>query len=173
MLIFSVRPLLVDRTAVRQLERILSPRMHPEADMGRTVNNAGGGPLVAAMKATKQDLERTFGINVFASLYLMQATVPIMPRGGRIINIGSIASKMGMTPIPLYCASKAAMDALTFSMATEVSIGALSCACHFDRIAIALGRHLLIEWEQPGRGSGITVNTVAPGPIPTGRTSLS
>ena len=112
-------------------------------DVSFVVNNAGGGASGPAMKATKDDVERTFAINVFASLYMMQAVVPVMTRGGRVINISSIASKMGMAPIPLYSASKAAMDALTFATATEL-----------------------------GRGCGITVNTIAPGPIPTGTLPL-
>ncbi|KAJ9610417.1 hypothetical protein H2200_005194 [Cladophialophora chaetospira] len=102
------------------------------------VNNAGGGPTGSAIQASKEDVERSFGINVFAALWMTQAVVPVMPRGGRIVNIGSIASKMGMAPIALYCASKAASDTLAYAMAMEL-----------------------------GRGYGITVNTVAPGPIPT------
>jgi NAD(P)-dependent dehydrogenase (short-subunit alcohol dehydrogenase family) len=74
------------------------------------------------MQATEEDVLRTFGVNVFASLYMMQAVVPVMPRGGRIVNIGSIASKMGMGPIPLYSASKAAMDTLAYATAMEVCI---------------------------------------------------
>ena len=62
-----------------------------------------------------------FSVNVFGPLYLMQAAVPHMPRGGRIVNIGTIASKMGLTGNPVFIASKAAVDAMTFSMAQEVN----------------------------------------------------
>ncbi|EXJ67457.1 uncharacterized protein A1O5_09470 [Cladophialophora psammophila CBS 110553] len=102
------------------------------------VNNAGGGPLVPVMQATKEDVEKTFAVNVFASLYMTQAVISVMPRGGRIINIGSIASKMGMAPVPLYSASKAALDTLSYAMAMEL-----------------------------GRGYAVTINTIAPGPVPT------
>lgn len=85
------------------------------------VNNAAMGAFGPATKATKEDLDRTFGANVYAPLFMIQAVVPVMPRGGRVINIGSIASKLGVAPIPLYVASKAALDALTFAMAMEVS----------------------------------------------------
>jgi NAD(P)-dependent dehydrogenase (short-subunit alcohol dehydrogenase family) len=50
----------------------------------------------------------------------MQVAVPHMPPGSRIINIGSVASKLGTPGTAIYGASKAAMDALTFSMAMEV-----------------------------------------------------
>jgi NAD(P)-dependent dehydrogenase (short-subunit alcohol dehydrogenase family) len=72
------------------------------------------------MQATKGSIEKTFAVNVFGPLFLMQAAVPVMPRGGRIINIGSIASKMGVSAIPIYSAAKAAMDMLMYASAMEV-----------------------------------------------------
>ena len=55
-----------------------------------------------------------------------------------MVNIGSIASKLGMAPVAMYGAAKAAADALTYSMAMEL-----------------------------GRSHGITINTVSPGPVDT------
>lgn len=84
------------------------------------VNNAaagGGGP---AMEATTEILERIFRVNVFGSLYMIQAIAPLMPRGGRIINIGSIASKLGIPFIPIYVAAKSAQDQLAYAAAMEV-----------------------------------------------------
>jgi short-subunit dehydrogenase len=43
-----------------------------------------------------------------------------MPRGGRIINIGSVISKMGKAYAAIYAAGKAAQDSLTASWAGEV-----------------------------------------------------
>jgi NAD(P)-dependent dehydrogenase (short-subunit alcohol dehydrogenase family) len=45
-----------------------------------------------------------------------------MPRGGRIVNISSVASKLGMDILPVYGASKAALDSLSFSWAKEVCV---------------------------------------------------
>jgi NAD(P)-dependent dehydrogenase (short-subunit alcohol dehydrogenase family) len=67
-------------------------------------------------------VERIFAVNVYGPLSMIQNVIPLMPRGGRIINIGSIASKTGTPQVPLYVASKAAMDALAFAMAKEVRI---------------------------------------------------
>lgn len=44
-----------------------------------------------------------------------------MPSGGRIINVGSIVSKMGLSDTAMYAAAKAAQDSLTASWASEVS----------------------------------------------------
>ncbi|KAB5560054.1 short chain type dehydrogenase [Coniochaeta sp. 2T2.1] len=102
------------------------------------VNNAATGFPGPATKASKESIEKTFAVNVYGPLFMVQAAVPVMPRGGRIINIGSVGSKTGTPESAVYVASKAAMDALTFAMAKEL-----------------------------GRGHGITINTVAPGPVPT------
>jgi NAD(P)-dependent dehydrogenase (short-subunit alcohol dehydrogenase family) len=72
------------------------------------------------MKASKESIEKTFAVNVYGPIFLIQNVVPVMPRGGRIINIGSIGSKMGTPEASIHMASKAAMDALTFAMAKEV-----------------------------------------------------
>lgn len=45
-----------------------------------------------------------------------------MPRGGRVIHIGSVGSKIEAPGIDVYGASKAAQDFLTSSWAREVSV---------------------------------------------------
>lgn len=89
---------------------------------------------------TPKEIEAEFGVNTFGSLYMTQAVVKTgkMPRGGRIINIGSIASKIGLSVAAVYAAAKAAQDSLTASWAGEL-----------------------------GKSRGITVNTIAPGPVAT------
>ncbi|KAL7917042.1 hypothetical protein ACQKWADRAFT_326683 [Trichoderma austrokoningii] len=104
------------------------------------VNNAGYGVQTTLSEATPETIEAEFGINVFGTIYLTQAVIGIgkMPRGGRIINVGSIASKLGVEVSAVYGAAKAAQDSLTTSWAGHL-----------------------------GRSHGITVNTLAPGPILT------
>jgi NAD(P)-dependent dehydrogenase (short-subunit alcohol dehydrogenase family) len=85
------------------------------------VNNAVGGRPGPALAAAPEDVAKAFEVSVYGPLYLIQAAVSHMPRGSRIINIGSIASKLGLPGNPIYVASKAAKDALTFAMAQEVS----------------------------------------------------
>ena len=86
-----------------------------------SVNNAGLGHYVGTLDTTKEQLEETFAVNVFGTVYVTKAVVPHMPAGGRIINITSIASKLGLGVMAAYGASKAALDSLTYSWALEVS----------------------------------------------------
>jgi NAD(P)-dependent dehydrogenase (short-subunit alcohol dehydrogenase family) len=85
------------------------------------VNNANGRTDPMPLQATEEELQGAFSINVFGTIFMMQAVVDHMPRGGRIIGISSVAVKLGLEFFPLYVASKAASDALNFSMAAEVS----------------------------------------------------
>lgn len=85
-----------------------------------SVNNAAFAYFGPSSNTSAEDAEKTFHTNVLGPFYLVQATVPNMPRGSRIINISSVVSKLGFDFMPAYAASKAAMDCLTFSWAAEV-----------------------------------------------------
>lgn len=93
------------------------------------------------MEVTAEQLEYEFGVNVFGMIYITQAVVGVgkMPRGGRIINIGSIASRL-LGPPPVYSATKAAQDALTTLWAGEVSLPRCSAPT-----LVALDNNLM-EW---------------------------
>lgn len=86
------------------------------------VNNAGGGGQKLLMEVTPEQIQHEFGVNVFGTIYLAQAVTGVgkMPRGGRIINIGTISSKRGSDGVLVYSAAKAAQDSLTESLAGEV-----------------------------------------------------
>lgn len=63
---------------------------------------------------------RSFEVAVVGPILLLQAAYPYIPQGGRIINIGSVSSKLGFVQMPIYATAKAAMDQLTFTLAREV-----------------------------------------------------
>ncbi|KAF5979211.1 hypothetical protein FCOIX_5420 [Fusarium coicis] len=108
------------------------------ADLQSMVNNAGVPLFGETLTVTPTQLTEVLDVNVKGAIFVAQAVVPIISPGGRIVNISSIASKLGDNYIPVYGASKAALDSLTWSWAKE--------------------------W---GRSKGITVNAVAPGPVLT------
>jgi NAD(P)-dependent dehydrogenase (short-subunit alcohol dehydrogenase family) len=84
------------------------------------VNKAAAGQVGSALSFPAEEIAKVFQVNVFGIIHLIEAAVPHMPRGGRIINIGSIGSKLRLDAVPIYGAAKAAMDALTFSISQEV-----------------------------------------------------
>lgn len=87
------------------------------------MNNAGIALAKTLSEATPEIIKAEFGVHVFGPIYLTQAVIGIgkMPRGGRIINVGSVASKIGIEIGAVYGAAKAAQDSLTTSWAGHVS----------------------------------------------------
>jgi 3-oxoacyl-[acyl-carrier protein] reductase len=88
------------------------------------VNNAGitgkAGPIWELAKA---DLENVLAVNLVGPFLWCRAIIPGMlsRRFGRIINIASVAGKEGNPTLAPYSASKAALIALTKSLAKEVA----------------------------------------------------
>lgn len=88
------------------------------------VNNAGGASSTQnLLEITQEHIDYDFGVNVFGIIYMTQAIISAgkMPQGGRIINVGSIASKVSNAGTSLYNAAKSAQDSLTACLATDVS----------------------------------------------------
>lgn len=73
------------------------------------------------MQSTPEDIMKTFQVAIVGPVLLLQTAYEHMPRNSRVINIGSVASKMGFVQMPIYGAAKAAMDQLTFTLSREVS----------------------------------------------------
>jgi 3-oxoacyl-[acyl-carrier protein] reductase len=88
------------------------------------VNNAGiigkVGPIADVSRA---DLELVLAINLVGPFLFSQAALPAMltRKYGRIVNVASIAGKEGNPSLIPYSVSKAALIALTKSLAKEVA----------------------------------------------------
>lgn len=104
------------------------------------INNAGGTEdLKGWMDTLPQEWEQTYHANVIAPVRLIQLLVPQMKEQGwgRIIQVASVAATRPLAVGPDYAAAKAALVNLTVSLTKELA------------------------------NTGITVNTISPGPIYT------
>jgi 3-oxoacyl-[acyl-carrier protein] reductase len=85
------------------------------------VNNAGIYEFSPLEQITEEHYHKQFNLNVLGLLLTTQAAFKdFNPAGGSIINLGSVA---GPNPLPnaaVYSASKAAVDAITKSLAKEL-----------------------------------------------------
>lgn len=79
----------------------------------------------------------SFATNVYGPLWLVEAALPYLAAGGRVINISSVAQTFPLAGHGVYAGTKGALDAMTRVWATELG------------------------------PKGITVNAVAPGPVET------
>ena len=98
------------------------------------VNNAGLGANHPALEVTESDWDELMAVNLKGLFFCCQAAGRIMlaQRRGRIINLSSQASVVGIRDHAVYCASKGGVNQLT--------------------------RVLALEWS----AAGVTVNAVAP-----------
>lgn len=91
-------------------------------DAGRIdglVCNVGIGAGMGMQGTTADEWDRTFAVNLRSHFLLAQAALPLLPPGGSIIFVSSVA---GMTPgsrIPAYDASKAGIFGLCRQVAAE------------------------------------------------------
>ena len=87
------------------------------------VNNAGiSGPTKRVEDVTDAEWDRTMAVNVTGQFYAVRAAVPLFRRqgGGAIINLSSVAGRIGMPMRAPYSASKYAVRGLTDVLAVEL-----------------------------------------------------
>ena len=102
-----------------------------EAMVGRTVeefgsldvlvNNAGLGLSGRVSELRPDDVRYVFEVNTLGPLNSIQAALPRMGRGGRIINVSSVVGKRAIPKVGGYCASKFALNALSDALRVELA----------------------------------------------------
>lgn len=87
------------------------------------VNNAGIGWLGALEGMPMQTVRTVFETNTFGTIALTQAVLPQFRerKAGVIVNVTSSVTLRPLTMLPVYTASKAAVNAFTESVALELA----------------------------------------------------
>src|ERR1700738_2634215 len=102
------------------------------------VNNAGTSHMAPIEEFPMAEYDRLLAVNVRAVFVAIQAALPHLGEGGRLITIGSVlADRAPISGISVYSLTKAAVAGLSRNLARELG------------------------------PRGITVNTVQPGPVAT------
>jgi gluconate 5-dehydrogenase len=83
------------------------------------VNNAGTEEIRAAALADDELWERIIGTNLKGAFFCAQRAAALMPAGGAILNICSLASEVGIPGAAPYGASKSGLAGLTRALAAE------------------------------------------------------
>ena len=113
-----------DVTSEADLARVQTEIESALGPVDLLVNNAGiTGKAGKIWELERRDLESVMAVNVIGPWLCCRLVLPGMLRRGygRIVNVASIAGKEGNPTLGPYSASKAALIALTKSIAKEVA----------------------------------------------------
>ena len=150
-----------DITDEKAVENALSEILLSEKRIDFLINNAGMGMVGAVEDATKEDIRKLFDLNLIGAVQIMNAVLPKMrdQKAGKIINISSIGSEMGLPFRGFYSASKAALDKVTEAIRYEVSPWNIDvCSLHLGDIKTKIADHRVMSTvSEPYR---ITFNKV-------------
>ena len=103
--------------------RLLGERLNTECGgLDVLINNAGYGAMGPLLDGGVEAMRRQFETNVFSIVGVTRAMLPVLRRSrGLVVNIGSVSGVL-VTPFAgAYCASKAAVHALSDALRMELA----------------------------------------------------
>lgn len=129
----------VDLSRKEEVEKVSRLILSRFGRVDLLINNAGFGVFDPVVRGDPEDWEKMMTVNYLASVRLIRAFLPQMlsQREGHIINVASIAGKLGSPFFAGYNASKFAIVGFSESLFIELL------------------------------GTGVNVTTICPGPIDT------
>ena len=90
--------------------------------IGIIINNAGMlVPAARILDTEPSDWTRNIEVNLLGPFYVLRHSVPLLPKGGVVINVSSGAAANPLVGWSAYCASKAGLSILTRVLAVEES----------------------------------------------------
>jgi NAD(P)-dependent dehydrogenase (short-subunit alcohol dehydrogenase family) len=108
-----------DVSRAGDLERLVATSVERFGRIDVLVNNAGTGSGRSFLRESHDAIQHLLAVNLLAPILLARAAVPHMPRGGVIVNVGSVAGEG--PPLNLYAVSKTAMNAFTHGLRLELA----------------------------------------------------
>lgn len=118
----AILPLELDVTNRAQCFEVVNKAYEHFGKLDVVINNAGYGLFGSIEETSEKEARDQFEANVFGTLWVTQAAIPIMRNQGRghIIQVSSTLGIAAVTLLGLYNASKWAVEAISESMAGEI-----------------------------------------------------
>ena len=119
----SILPLKLDVTDREQVFQTVEEAHQHFGRLDVILSNAGYGYMGALEEVSMEDVKLTFETNVFGTLSVIQAALPLL-RGqgsGHILTLSSIGGVVSFPTGGIYVATKFAIEALSEALAGEVA----------------------------------------------------
>ena len=110
-----------DVSSSTEVEQLFNQTVKEFGTLDVLVNNAGIYPFIPFEKMQESDWDKVMDINLKSIFLCSKEASKIMPEGGRIINISSIASIVGFEGLVHYCASKGGVNGMIRALALEMA----------------------------------------------------
>jgi NAD(P)-dependent dehydrogenase (short-subunit alcohol dehydrogenase family) len=112
----------LDVTNDKSVKEAIEKIVNEQETIDVLVNNAGYALVGALEELSIEEIKEQFETNVFGVIRVVQEILPIMrkQRHGTIVNISSLAGRIGFPLTSAYVSSKFALEGLSESMAYEV-----------------------------------------------------
>ncbi len=113
----------LDVTSEDDIRRVARTIFETHGALDMLINNAGYGVIAPIVEVESDTLVKQFHTNVFAPLELVRQFVPPMIKKGKgtVVNIGSVSGVLTTPFSGAYCASKAALHALSDALRLELA----------------------------------------------------
>lgn len=107
-----------DRAAVDRLPQAVVEKF---GRLDIVINNAGCNHRGPAKRRTALEMVQVLETNLVAVVYLTRRALDVIPPGGAIINISSLAGKIPYSTQASYCASKAGLRFFSLALREELA----------------------------------------------------
>jgi NAD(P)-dependent dehydrogenase (short-subunit alcohol dehydrogenase family) len=91
---------------------------HPKIDV--LINNAGIYEPFTVAEATDSQIDGIIATNLTGPIYCCRAAIPLLERGGQIINVGSESVNVPFAMLSLYQSSKAGLEKFSDALEAEL-----------------------------------------------------
>jgi NADP-dependent 3-hydroxy acid dehydrogenase YdfG len=118
----TAKALTLDVTHKAGVENAVQESLKAFGRIDVLVNNAGYGLTGSIEEVSDKEIRDQFETNVFGLLNVTRAVLPILrkQRSGHILNISSLAGRLGIPTMGIYNGSKFALEGISESLASEL-----------------------------------------------------
>jgi NAD(P)-dependent dehydrogenase (short-subunit alcohol dehydrogenase family) len=145
----------LDVTSAASVQDAVSACHQHFGGLDTLVNSAGVIRFAPLAEITEAEWDQVINVNLKGAFLCSQAAAPLLCASGRgrIVNIGSDASKVGCPMIVPYCASKFGLVGLTKALAAELAPYqvTVNCVCPVGVPGTGMGQEVL-KWKVGATG---------------------